>query len=89
MKNIEKAILEFDGKRSSIFLNHVNNHDNLNEKEKELVNKIWNEASQFELWNHTDLNVGVKNSIQYVIAHYSMDMKACKKMVNAISYEWL
>jgi hypothetical protein len=89
LKNIEKAILEFDGKRASIFLNHVKNHENLNEEEKELVNKIWNEASKFELWNHKDLNVGVKKSIQYIIDKYAMDMKACKKMVAAISYEWL
>lgn len=87
MKNIEKAILEFDGKRYSIFLNHVNNHDNLNEKEKELVHNIWNEASNFELWNHKDLNTGVKNSVQFIMDNYSMDMKACVKMVNAISYE--
>lgn len=80
--------MEFDNRLLSSFVNHVNNHDTLNDEEKLFLNKIWKEASKFELWNYKDLRIGAKNSLEYIMEHYPMSNNACNKIVNAISYEW-
>ena len=89
MTILEKVIINFDGKRESLFLKYITDHELLEEKEKSLINSIWKEASKFELWNYANLNIGKRNVLNYLKAHYDINPKALKKIVNAISYEWL
>lgn len=89
LKNIEEAIYQFDNQRFSDFPVHMENHESLSISEQKLIKRIWEEASQFELWNNSNLNKGKKNALAYLKEHYTLNDKANEKLVRAISYEWL
>jgi len=89
MTPLEKEIIGFNGRRESFFLDYINQNEMLNEKDKQLASKLWKEVSEFELWNHSDLNQGKKNALIFLRNNYKIDLKACEKIVNAISHVWL
>lgn len=88
-KRIEEVIYQFDNHKMSNFPKYIENRESLNDLEKDMVKKIWKDASRFELWNHSDLNKGKKNAYAYLIGNYDLNEKACTELVKAISYEWI
>lgn len=89
MKNIKLIIENFtDWGKPWTFYEYVINNSNVSEIEKTNFSKIYNEASEFELWNFSDLTVGVENSSKFLKENTNLSEKAIKQIVNAIAYEW-
>ena len=60
MTNLEKVVLEFDGRGDFIFFKYMKENHRLTSKEK-----VWKEASHFELWNFKEINVGRNNTLRF------------------------
>ncbi len=89
MKSIKLIIENFtDWGKPWTFYEYVINNSNVSEIERIKFSKIYNEASKFELWNFSDLIVGVENSSKFLKENTSLSEKAIKQIVNAIAYEW-
>jgi hypothetical protein len=89
MKSITLIIENFtDWGKPWTFYEYVINNSNVSEIERINFSKIYKEASKFELWNFSDLTVGVENSSKFLKENTNLSEKAIKQIVNAIAYEW-
>lgn len=70
------------------FYEFVMNNSQISEKEKDEFSNIYKDASEFELWNFSDLSEGIKNSTLFLKTNTQLSNEAIKRIVNAIAYEW-
>ncbi|WP_231464332.1 MULTISPECIES: hypothetical protein [unclassified Pedobacter] len=89
MKNLTQIINNFsDWEKPWTFYKSIMDNSNITEIEKEFFSKVYKEASQYELWNFTDLKKGAENSRQFLKKNTNFDQKAVNQIVNSIAYEW-
>jgi len=88
IRNITLIIESFsDWEKPWTFYNFVINNSNISEIEKNNFSKAYQEASKFELWNFTDLNIGIENSKAFLKHNTGYTENAIKQIINAIAYE--
>jgi len=89
MDNLSQIIESFAGLgRPWTFYKYVINNPQISEEEKNEFLKIYKDASEFELWNFSDLSEGAKNSTLFLKTNTQLSDEAIKRIVNAIAYEW-
>lgn len=89
MQVIEKVILEFTNwSQPWTFYKSIYNHTQLDDKQRLKFEEIYKKAASIELWNHSDLNLGCKNSRIFLKNNYEMSDYAVDNIVRALSYEW-
>jgi len=89
MDNLSQIIESFIGLgKPWTFYEFVMDNSHLSEREKDRFLKIYKDASEFELWNFSDLSEGAKNSTLFLKTNTQLSDEAIKRIVNAIAYEW-
>ena len=89
MDNISLIIESFnDWGKPWTFYEFVMHNSQISEKEKDEFSNIYKNASEFELWNFSDLSEGAKNSTLFLKTNTQLSDEAIKRIVNAIAYEW-
>lgn len=89
MNNLSQVIESFAGLgKPWTFYEFVINNSQISEKDKDEFSNIYKNASEFELWNFSDLSEGAKNSTLYLKTNTQLSDEAIKRIVNAIAYEW-
>lgn len=88
LKNIEIAILKSSGVSYYSQLLKCIEKAKLSEAEKELFEKIWKKANDFENWNNSDLSLGCKITHQRLKESFNLSDEAIAKIVRIASYEW-
>lgn len=89
MDNLSQIIESFAGLgKPWTFYEFVMNNSQISEREKDEFLNIYKNASEFELWNFSDLSEGAKNSTLYLKTNTQLNDEAIERIVNAIAYEW-
>ncbi|MEO5911761.1 MAG: hypothetical protein ABIP95_12800 [Pelobium sp.] len=89
MKMLENKILSFENwSRPWTFHDFVMEDKTLTKNELNLFSEIWIKASDFELWNESDLILGSKASEKVIKKNYYLTTQAIANIVRAISYQW-
>lgn len=89
MDNLSRVIESFaDLGEPWTFYEFVMNNSQISEREKDIFSNIYKGASDFELWNFSDLSEGAKNSTLFLKTNTQLSDEAIKRIVNAIAYEW-
>jgi len=89
MDNLSQVIESFGGLgKPWTFYEFVINNSQISEKDKDEFSNIYKNASEFELWNFSDLSEGAKNSTLYLKTNTQLTDEAIKRIVNAIAYKW-
>ena len=89
MKHLSHIIENFsDWSKPWTFYKSILNNTELNDAEKEFFSKIYKKASNYEIWNYSDLTIGAKNSRFFLRNNTDFSEKTIKQIVNAIAYEW-
>lgn len=89
MDNVSLIIESFnDWRKPWTFSQYVINNPQISKEEMNEFLKIYKDASEFELWNFSDLSEGATNSTLYLKKNTQFTDEAIKRIVNAIAYEW-
>lgn len=89
MTDLDEVIIDFDGKRESSLVKHIEGCQLLSSTEKILLNKAYKEASKFKPWNFRGINIRKNNAKLLLKKNYSFCDKANLVMAYAIAYKWL
>ena len=89
MKDLQSTILSFDNwTRPWMFYEFISYDKELSSTDLELFKEIWTKASDFELWNFSDLTLGCKAAHKCIKDNFSLTDETVAKIVRAISYQW-
>jgi len=89
MDNVSLIIESFnDWGKPWTFYEFVMKNSQISEKEKDEFLNTYRNASEFKLWNFSDLAECSKNSTKYLESNTRLSEKAIRQIVNAIAYEW-
>jgi len=73
---------------SSALLNAISNSEKLSKQDKDTFKTIWEMATAFENWNHSDLTIGCQITREKLRQSFALSDLSLELIVRLASYEW-